>query len=72
MKEHKADIRKGRESSNVAKHANKQTHSCDFSRAEILALETNWRRRIIKENLFTYQMQEKSLNDAKFKLNVFT
>jgi hypothetical protein len=71
MKEHKADIRKHTESSNVAKHANEEKHSFNFTQSETIALETNWRRRIIKESLFTYQMKEKSLNDVKFKLNIF-
>jgi hypothetical protein len=72
MNEHKSDIRKHTESSNVAKHANEQKHSFDFLHSETLTLETNWRRRIIKESLFTYQMLDKSLNDVKFKLNIFT
>ncbi|CAF3362230.1 unnamed protein product [Rotaria sp. Silwood2] len=72
IKEHKADIKKQAVSSHVAKHANEQKHSFDFSRSETLALETNWRRRIIKESLFTNLLKEKSLNDVKFKLNIFT
>jgi hypothetical protein len=71
MKEHKSDIRKQNETSNVAKHANIEKHSFDFAHSETIALETNWRRRIIKESLYTYDMKEKSLNDVKFKLNVF-
>jgi hypothetical protein len=72
MNEHQADIRKYREISNVAKHANEEKHAFDFKRSETLALETNWRRRIIKESLFTHEMKERALNDVKFKLNIFT
>jgi len=71
MKEHQADIKKHTQSSNVAKHANDNKHSFNFIESETLALETNWRRRIIKESLFTHQMQDKALNDVKFKLNIF-
>jgi hypothetical protein len=72
MKEHKSDIRKCNESLNVVKHANEEKHSFDFTNSETLALETNWRRRVIKESLFTHQIKNKSLNDVKFKLNIFT
>ena len=71
MKEHKKDIRNSSESSHVAKHANKEKHSFEFENVEILSLESNWRRRIIKESLFTQETLGKSLNDTKFKLNIF-
>ena len=71
MKEHKKDIRNRSESSHVAKHANEEKHSFDFEKVQTLSLESNWRRRIIKESLFTHEMLGKSLNDTKFKLNVF-
>jgi hypothetical protein len=71
MKEHKADIRKQTKSSNVAQHANEQKHSFDFTHSETPALETNWQRRVIKESLVTHKMQDKSLNDVKFILNIF-
>jgi hypothetical protein len=71
MKEHQADIQKHKQCSNVAKHANENKHSFNFIQAETLTLESNWRRRIIKESLFTHQINDKALNDVKFKLNIF-
>lgn len=71
MKEHEADIRKCAEFSNIAKHANTEKHSLDLANTETLALETDWKRRTIKESIFTYEMLDKALNDVKFKLNVF-
>jgi hypothetical protein len=71
MNEHKSDIKKHKESSNIAKHANEEKHAFDFNQSETLTLETDWKRRTIKESLFKYQMQDKSLNDVKFKLNIF-
>ena len=56
MKEHESDVRMFIESSNVAKHANTENHSFDFTRPETLSLESNWRRRTIKESLFSHQM----------------
>ena len=71
MKEHQTDIKKFTESSNVAKHANTEKHIFDFDNSETLALETNWKCRTVKESLLTYELQDKALNDVKFKLNVF-
>ena len=71
MKEHEKDIRKLSNTSNVAKHVIEHNHSFNFNKVETLALENNWNRRIIKESLYTHQSLEKSLNDVKFKLNVF-
>ena len=71
IKEHQADIKKHSQRSNIAKHANENKHSFDFTQSGTLTLESNWRRRIFKESLFTHQMENKALNDVKFKLNIF-
>jgi len=71
MKEHKRDIKNFSEISNTAKHANNEKHSFDLDNSNILSYESNWKRRIIKESLFTNEMQNNAINDVKFKLNVF-
>ena len=71
MKEHQKDIRNFSENSNVAKHVIDKKHTFDFAGAQTLTYESNWNRRVIKESLYTSDMKGKSLNDVKFKLNVF-
>ncbi|CAF4501415.1 unnamed protein product, partial [Didymodactylos carnosus] len=53
MNEHQYDIRNDKITSAVAQHANTHSHSFDFQTVETLALETAWKRRVIKESLHT-------------------
>jgi arginyl-tRNA--protein-N-Asp/Glu arginylyltransferase len=72
LKEHQKDIKKSSDKSNIAKHANDHKHAFNFPESETLSLETNWKRRIIKESLFTEETYGKAINDVKFKLKVFS
>ncbi|CAF4664734.1 unnamed protein product, partial [Didymodactylos carnosus] len=71
MKEYQKDIRKNTLTSAVAQHANSKSHSFDFDKAEKLAHESDWRKRTIKESLYTQFTYGKSINDTKYKLKVF-
>ncbi|CAF2072369.1 unnamed protein product, partial [Rotaria magnacalcarata] len=71
LKEHKKDIKKCSETSNIAKHVHDKNHSFKFDESETLALETNWKRRIVKESLCTEETHGQAINDVKFKLKVF-
>ncbi|CAF5178682.1 unnamed protein product, partial [Rotaria sp. Silwood1] len=53
------------------KHVHNHKHSFKFDESETLALETNWKRRTIKESLFTEETHGQAINDVKFKLKVF-
>ncbi|CAF1124092.1 unnamed protein product [Didymodactylos carnosus] len=53
MNEHQKDIRKNTLTSAVAQHANSKSHSFDFDKVEKLAYESGWRKRTIKESLYT-------------------
>ncbi|CAF1481890.1 unnamed protein product, partial [Didymodactylos carnosus] len=53
MKEHQKDIKKNTLTSAVAQHANSKSHSFDFDKVEKLAYESDWRKRTIKESLYT-------------------
>ncbi|CAM4849385.1 unnamed protein product [Rotaria magnacalcarata] len=71
IKEHKEDIRKAKENSNTAQHVFEKNHSFDFDNTRILSSEINWKRRVIKESLFTHYSYGKSLNEVKHKLKIF-
>ena len=71
MKEHQKDIKKMSDSSKITKHVTEHRHSFNFDQAETLSYENNWKRRIIKESLYTQEALDQALNDIRFKLNVF-
>jgi predicted GIY-YIG superfamily endonuclease len=71
MKEHAADIRKNKATSDIAKHMNSFHHSADFTHVETLGNESKWRRRVIKESLLTQQQLGKTINQVKHGIQVF-
>jgi hypothetical protein len=71
MKEHKAAIEKNIADSDLAKHMNNAKHTADFTKMEILGNESDWRRRVIKESLFTQQHLGKTINQVKHNIRVF-
>ena len=71
LKEHQEDIRKQKETSKIVQHVYEKKHAMDFENYEILCHESDWRRRIIKESLYTHNNFGKALNDVKHNLNVF-
>ncbi|CAF1604706.1 unnamed protein product [Didymodactylos carnosus] len=71
MTDHKRAIRNNDESSKLAKHVYANNHTVDIDKVETMSLETSWRRRIIKESLYTHNSAEKAFNDTKHQLRVF-
>ncbi|CAF1549089.1 unnamed protein product [Rotaria sordida] len=72
IKEHINDIRKNKLTSLIAQHCNINNHKMDFDNTETLALESTWKRRIIKESLLTQHTYGKAINEVKYQLKVFT
>ena len=71
MKEHKADIKNNKATSDIAKHMNSQQHKADFSNIETIGNDSVWRRRVIKESLLTQQHLGKTINQVKHVAQVF-
>jgi hypothetical protein len=71
MKEHEVAIRKNTTDSDLAKHMNNTQHAADFTNVETLGNESDWRRRVIKESLFTQQHLGKTINQVKHNIRVF-
>jgi hypothetical protein len=71
MNEHKNDIKKDKLTSLIAQHCNTNHHRMDFENAEALTLESIWKRRVIKESLYTHYTNGKAVNEVKYKLKVF-
>ena len=71
MKGDQKDIKNLSNSSNIVNHVTAHKHSFNFNETETLTYRSNWTRRIIKESLCTNQILGQSLNDVKFKFNVF-
>jgi hypothetical protein len=71
MSEHRTAIKKNDRNSELAKHANDERHEIHLDNVETLGNESDWRRRIIKESLFTQQSLGKTINEVKHSLRVF-
>ena len=71
MKEHKADIKNNKATSDLAKHVNTLKHTADFTNIETIGKDSVWRRRVIKESLLTQQRLGKSINQVKHVVQVF-
>jgi hypothetical protein len=71
ISEHKAAIKKQDMKSEIAKHVINTKHTMDFKKVETLTKESDWKRRIIKESLFTNENNAKAINEIKYKLQVF-
>ena len=57
--------------SKIFQHVHLNSHRMDFDNIEVLGYETEWRRRIIKEALFTQKTASKAFNDTKHTIKVF-
>lgn len=68
--EHKANIRNLSNDSKLVQHILKEKHKFDFSNVQTLALESDWRRRVIKESILTNRMLGNSVNDVKHTIHV--
>ena len=71
IKEHINDIKKNKSTSLIAQHCNLNKHKMDFDNIETLALESMWKRRVIKESLLTQYAHGKAINEVKHTLKVF-
>ena len=72
LKEHKANIRTLSSDSKLVEHILKHKHEFDFSNAETLACESNWRRRVIEESILTNRTQGRSINETKHIIQVIS
>jgi hypothetical protein len=70
MKEHQANIRSLSLKSKLVEHILEHKHRFDFSNTKTLALESDWRRRIIKESILTNRTLGKSINETKHTIQV--
>jgi hypothetical protein len=71
MREHQKNIKTNDPNSKVATHANINGHELDFGNVMIPGKESDWRRRVIKESLFTQGTFGKSYNDIKHTIRIF-
>ena len=71
MKEHKADIKNNKATSDIAKHMNTLKHTADFTNIETIGNDSVWRRRVIKESLLTQQRLGMTINQVKHAVLVF-
>ena len=71
MKEHQANIKKLKDTSELVQHILKTKYTFDFNNVETINHETSWQRRVIKESLYTFESNGKAMNEINHKLNVF-
>jgi hypothetical protein len=71
MKEHQNNIKKMDHNSRIFQHVYHNSHTMNFNHVETLGYESDWRRRIIKESLFTQATLGKAINDTKHNIKVF-
>ncbi|CAF2140345.1 unnamed protein product [Rotaria magnacalcarata] len=69
--EHLKAIKKKDINSELVKHILNTNHTMNFNETTTLAKETNWKRRVIKESLLTFESKDKAVNEVKHKLQVF-
>ncbi|CAF4873564.1 unnamed protein product [Rotaria magnacalcarata] len=69
--EHLKAIKKKDTNSEIVKHILNTNHTMNFNKTTALAKETNWKRRIIKESLVTFESKDKAVTEVKHKLQVF-
>ncbi len=69
--EHRAKIRSLASDSKLVEHVSQYKLKFDFSKVETLVWETDWRKRVIKENILTNRTFGNAINDTKHILRVF-
>ena len=70
MSEHKSKIKSLSLDSKIVEHILEHNHKFDFTNTLTLALETDWRKRVIKESILTHRTLGKSINDTKHTIRV--
>jgi hypothetical protein len=72
MKQHEEKYRLGDDqSSTLVEHAKKMNHRFNFEEPNVLAYDSNERKREIKETLFTKKFTHWALNEISFNNNIF-
>ena len=71
IKEHQNNLKKMDHNSKIFQHVYKNSHSMNFNDVKILSYESDWKRRIIKESIFTQELSDKAFNDTKHVIKVF-
>ena len=72
MNEHKAKARLLSADSKIVQHILEHNHSFDFSNASTLALalEKDWRKRVIKESIMTQKTLGRAIDDTKHTIRI--
>lgn len=70
MNEHKSKVKSVSSDSKIVEHILEHNHKFDFSNASTLALETDWRKRVIKENIMTQKTLRRAINDTKHTIRI--
>ena len=70
INEHKSKVKTLSSDSKIVEHILKYKHNFDFSSTKTLALENDWRKRIIKESILTNRTLGKSINETKHTLQI--
>ena len=70
INEHKSKVKTLSSDSKIVEHILKYKHKFDFSNTKTLALESDWKKRIIKEGILTNRTLGKSINETKHTIQV--
>jgi hypothetical protein len=70
INEHKSKVKSLSSDSKIVEHILEHQHSFDFSNTLTLALETDWRKRVIKESILTHRTLGRSINDTKHTIRI--
>ena len=70
INEHKAKVKSLSTDSKIVEHILEHSHNFDFSNTATLALETDWRKRVIKESIMTHRTLGRAINDTKHTIRV--
>ena len=70
MKEHRANVRNLSDKSELVEHILTHKHQFDIMNTQTLALESDWRRRVIKESILSSKTLGKSINKTKHTIQV--
>ena len=70
MNEHKAKVKSLSSDSKIVEHILEHKHNFDFSNASTIALETDWRKRVIKESIMTQKTLGRAINDTKHTIRI--
>ena len=70
INKHKSKVKTLLSDSKIVEHILKYKHKFDFSSTKTLALESDWRKRIIKESILTKRTLGKSINETKHTIQV--